>query len=102
MRLPVLALLLCTAASAAAAGVCVQNASETPYVFVAHADDGPRKVSDLAPGETLCSPGARMGTVAVFAAIDDFEGCSRRVPPNATERLVLFPHVDLCTWERDE
>ena len=100
MALRVLILAAFAAAPAAASGVCVENGSGTRWVFVADADDGPRRVEDLEPGETLCSPGGQEGTVAVFAARDDLEGCSRRVPAGTTERLLAFPHVDLCAWER--
>ncbi|MBT8424471.1 MAG: hypothetical protein KJO67_05805 [Silicimonas sp.] len=101
MQMLLIALISATVATqAAAAGICVQNASATGYVFVAHADDGTREVADLASGEILCSAGDAKGTVAVFASRDDLEGCSRRIPANTTERLILFPHVDLCTWER--
>lgn len=86
--------------SAASGPVCIENASETPWYFVAHADGGPRQGGPLDPGEQICSTGGPMGTVAVFASPDDLEGCSRRVPAGAVERLIDFPHVDLCRWER--
>lgn len=99
----VLSLSAALTAAPALASVCVENASEETWLFVAHADDGPREIADLAPGATLCSVGdSPMGTVAVFVKPTDFEGCSRRVPRGATERLLSFPHVDLCTWDRTD
>lgn len=88
-------------ATPALATVCVENAGDESWLFVAHADDGPREIAELAPGASLCSQGdSPMGTVAVFEERTDLEGCSRRVPHGATERLIAFPHVDLCTWAR--
>lgn len=84
----------------ASAAVCVENASEDAWLFIAHSDDGPREIAELAPGAALCSEGSAKGTVAVFAGQDEIEGCSRRVPANTTERMIRFPHVDLCAWER--
>ena len=98
-----LALILVALASAgpAFATVCVENASEDTWVFVAQSDNGPREVATLDPGGTLCSTGeAPMGTVAVFAAPTDLEGCTRRIPSGVTEHLLAFPNVDLCTWNR--
>ena len=93
-------LALC-AAPLAAAPVCVENASDSPRYFVAHADGGPRQGRALPPGDRICSDGGgEMGTVAVFAAASDIEGCSRRVPAGSVELLLDFPHVDLCRWDR--
>ena len=96
-------LTLLAATPLAADQVCVENASGTPGIFVAHADGGPREVMRLAPGGRLCSDGdGPMGTVAVFAEPTDIEGCSRRVPTGSVERLEDFPNVDLCRWSRAE
>ncbi|MBT8409506.1 MAG: hypothetical protein KJN93_07765 [Alphaproteobacteria bacterium] len=82
------------------AAVCVENGTDATLIFVAQSDDGDRRVARLEPSGKLCSGGADPGTVAVFARADDIEGCSRRVPAGATERLLAFPGVDLCSWER--
>lgn len=83
------------------AGVCVSNGTDASYVFTAEVDGGMRVVETVDPGGTLCAEGEGQGTVAVFASLDDLEGCSRRVPAGALERLNAFPHVDLCDWSRD-
>ena len=89
------------AAPLAAAPVCVENASSSPWYFIAHADGGAREGKALSPGERICSDGSgSMGTVAVFEAATDIEGCSRRVPVGSVEQLIDFTHVDLCRWDR--
>lgn len=92
--------LAATPGLAGGAAVCVENGTDAAFIFVAHADDGARRLARLEPAGTLCSSGASSGTVAVFARAEDLEGCSRRVPAGAAERLLAFPGVDLCAWER--
>ena len=101
LRYAILMLPAVLAAPLAAAPVCVENASDSPWYFVAHADGGPREGKALTPGERICSDGdGTMGTVAVFESATAIEGCSRRAPAGAVEHLIDFPHVDLCRWER--
>ena len=92
MQMLLIALISATfATQAAAAGICVENASATGYVFVAHADDGTREVADLASGETLCSAGNAQGTVAVFASRGDrYSEISEEELTEANPSLVLL------------
>ncbi len=94
------ALLIPLPALADAHSVCVENGTAETWIFVADADDGERMVETLTPGAQLCSQGLEAGTVAAFVHADDLEGCSRRVPAGAVERLEAFPGTDLCEWAR--
>ena len=86
----------------AQAEICVANGTDENWLFVAEADDGPRKLAELSPGSQLCVLGDAAGTVAVFASPDELEGCSRRVTAGFVEELSDFPSVDLCSWERHD
>ncbi|MCZ0813500.1 hypothetical protein N5A93_14760 [Roseovarius sp. EGI FJ00037] len=81
--------------------VCVRNSSSHAHVFVAEAPNGERKVSRLAPDETLCARGGMKGAtgmVSVFESHDAFEGCSRLVPVGQTEDMIRYVDFDRCFW----
>lgn len=81
--------------------VCVRNASNHTHVFVAEAPDGEREVSQLAPGERLCTRSGTKdatGVVSVFESHDAFEGCSRLVPVGRTEDMIRYVDFDRCFW----
>lgn len=92
--------LICTLAGpASAAELCVSNGtSERLYFTVEAAGTGIRRGADLAPGESLCLPGAEGGTVAAFDSAQSIEGCSRLVPAGRNDRLIAFARFDRCTW----
>ena len=87
------------AATDAAAALCVENKSREDWLFTAATDAGNRAHATLAPEARLCVEGNGSGTVAVFASVEELEGCSRRVPGDSIARMLDFPGVDLCAWE---
>jgi len=86
-------------ATDAAAALCVENKSREDWLFTAASDAGARARATLAPDARLCVEGNGPGTVAVFAGVEELEGCSRRVPGDSIARMLDFPGVDLCAWE---
>ena len=86
------------AATDAAASLCVENKSREEWLFTAAIDNGARARATLAPDARLCVEGNGPGTVAVFASVEELEGCSRRVPSDSIAQMLDFPGVDLCAW----
>ena len=86
--------------SVAATEICVRNANATPHLFGVEAEGAERKVSMLAPGETLCTevPDAAKGVVSVWENAEAFEGCSRLVPVGQVEDMLKYVDFDRCFW----
>lgn len=80
--------------------VCVVNLSKHTFFFAAEAENGPRELGYLAPGETLCSVAKTSGTgvVSVYEDPDQLEGCSRLVTAGDTEELIKYADFDRCAW----
>lgn len=95
------AMLTATGALASGHDICIENATDAPWLFTAAADDGARRSARLEPGASLCVEGRGTGTVAVFEDGDALEGCSRRTTSGRVQRLTRFPGVDLCDWQTD-
>jgi len=90
-----------TANAAAAADVCVKNASGGTWFFVVDTLSGDRASATLSPGHSLCvsSPGARKGQdVSVFRDVDAMEGCSRLATAGQPESLLDYADFDRCRW----
>ncbi len=81
-------------------GFCVVNTSEKPHFFTAETREGERVVSNLKPGEQLCSSStaASDGIVSVFETENGFEGCSRIIPVGQAEEMQKFAEFDRCRW----
>lgn len=94
-----LAALLCAWMPAVAgAEVCVVNGAEERLLFAAEARGGPRATRMLAPGGELCVPGTDGGVVSAYLHRNAMEGCSRLVPPGASDRLIRYAEFDRCEW----
>lgn len=86
--------------SVAETEICVRNANASPHLFGVEAEGAERKVSMLAPGETLCTEAAsaEKGVVSVWENADAFEGCSRLVPVGQVEDMLKYVDFDRCYW----
>ena len=85
----------------AKAEVCISNDTNHRYFFSAEAG-GERVAKWLAPQETLCAKGSEKGLISVFENEDVFEGCSRSVPENGSDRLKKYAEFDRCRWGSHE
>ena len=82
-------------------GFCVTNQSDLTHVFAADAGGDNRVVTQLAPGETLCTAESgtpQNGFVSVFETPEHTEGCSRLITAGETEGMVKYADFDRCEW----
>lgn len=99
MRTVAATMILLMAPAPLLAEICIENATDSAlYMTVETPSD--RQAGWRAAGERLCASGSATGTVAAFTGPEVLEGCSRRVPDGATERLLAYIAVDACRWDR--
>ncbi len=81
-------------------GFCIVNSSEHLFFFATETREGGRNVSNLEPGEQLCSASTTQsdGIVSVYKSEDGFEGCSRIIPVGTAEEMTEFAEFDRCGW----
>ena len=82
-------------------GFCVTNQSNLTHVFAVDAGDDGRKVTELSPGQSLCtteSNAPQKGFVSVFENIERDEGCSRLITAGNTEGMIKYSDFDRCEW----
>ncbi|MDA5094502.1 hypothetical protein O2N63_10435 [Aliiroseovarius sp. KMU-50] len=96
IRIGVILLLLAPATGWAES--CVTNSSDHSHLFAVSPSQGDRLMQTLAPGERLCSPTRNGAILSVFENADAFEGCSRLVGPDQSDRLMAYAEFDRCHW----
>ena len=91
-------------AQSPATGFCIENGSEESALFVVDAGDNFRAISELAPGERLCTPefaAPANGFVSIFLYEGAIEGCSRLISAGEVQVLLAYHDFDRCLWQEN-